>query len=52
MLQLLAASNHEIAQARTLAPATVKKHISNLLGKLDAHSRSHAVARARDLGLI
>jgi ATP/maltotriose-dependent transcriptional regulator MalT len=32
--------------------STVKKHASHILAKLDATSRTHAVARARELGLI
>jgi DNA-binding NarL/FixJ family response regulator len=31
---------------------TVKKHITNILGKLDVNNRTQAAARARELGLI
>jgi DNA-binding NarL/FixJ family response regulator len=31
---------------------TVKKHVSHLLGKLGASSRTEAVTRARQLALI
>jgi len=45
-------SNREAADALFLAPATVKKHLENIYGKLDVNKRTQAVARARDLGLI
>jgi LuxR family maltose regulon positive regulatory protein len=31
---------------------TVRTHMRHIYGKLDAHSRSEAVARARELGLL
>jgi two-component system, NarL family, response regulator DegU len=54
VLLLLAegASNREIAQKLFLAEGTVKNHVSNLLGKLHAANRTHAVRLARDQGLI
>ena len=54
VLPLLAAgrSTQEIAQELIIAIGTVKRHISNILGKLGAHSRLEAVARARDLQLL
>jgi LuxR family maltose regulon positive regulatory protein len=45
-------SNQEIAQELVLAVSTVKKHISNIYGKLGAGSRTQAVARARELGFL
>jgi len=35
-----------------ITPGTVKKHVSHFLGKAGAASRTEAVARARQLGLI
>jgi ATP/maltotriose-dependent transcriptional regulator MalT len=54
VLQLLAAgaSNQEIATALVLAPGTVKLHVSHILSKLGVHSRTRAILRARDLGLL
>jgi LuxR family maltose regulon positive regulatory protein len=45
-------SNQEIAADLSISLATVKKHVSNLLGKLGARSRTQAVARARDAALL
>jgi LuxR family maltose regulon positive regulatory protein len=45
-------SNKEIAQELIVAVSTVKRHISNIYGKLEAGSRTQAVARARALGLL
>ena len=54
MLQLIAAgkSNRRIASELFVSVGTVKTHLNNLYRKLDAHSRTQAVARARDLKLI
>jgi LuxR family maltose regulon positive regulatory protein len=54
VLRLLAAghSTQEIAQELIVAIGTVKRHVSNILGKLGVHSRLEAVARARDLQLL
>jgi ATP/maltotriose-dependent transcriptional regulator MalT len=54
VLQLLAsgASNQEIALALVLAPGTVKLHVSHILSKLGVNSRTRAILRARDLGLL
>jgi LuxR family maltose regulon positive regulatory protein len=45
-------ANRAIAVALTIEVGTVKRHIHSLLGKLDAPSRTAAVARARTLGLL
>jgi LuxR family transcriptional regulator, maltose regulon positive regulatory protein len=54
VLQLLAqgASNQDIAEALVITVDTVKRHVSNILGKLEANNRTQAVVRARSLGLL
>jgi LuxR family maltose regulon positive regulatory protein len=54
VLQLIAAgkSNRRIATELFVSVGTVKTHLNNLYRKLDSHSRTQAVARARELGLI
>jgi len=54
VLQLIAAgkTNRQIASELFVGVGTVKTHLNNLYRKLDAHSRTQAVARARDLDLI
>jgi len=42
------ASNQEIATQLVISLATVKKHVSNVLGKLGVESRIQAVARTRE----
>ncbi|OZG73493.1 hypothetical protein BTA51_10785 [Hahella sp. CCB-MM4] len=44
--------NKKIASKLSLAPATIKAHIRNIYGKIDATSRTDALAKARQLGLI
>jgi predicted ATPase/DNA-binding CsgD family transcriptional regulator len=54
VLALLAAghSNADIARELVVTVGTVKKHVHNLSGKLQAGSRTQAIARARALGLL
>ncbi len=54
VLRLLAAgsSNQEIAQALMIELSTVKKHVSNLLSKLGATSRTQAIVQARTRSLL
>jgi LuxR family transcriptional regulator, maltose regulon positive regulatory protein len=54
VLALLAdgCSNQEIAERLIVSLSTVKKHTSNILAKLEASSRTQAVAHARRQGLI
>jgi DNA-binding CsgD family transcriptional regulator len=54
VLELVATgrSNREIAAALFISAKTVSVHISNVLGKLDAGSRTEAVAIARRRGLL
>jgi LuxR family maltose regulon positive regulatory protein len=54
VLELLARkySNKEIAQAMSVGEQTVKWHLKNLFGKLEAGSRRHVVRRAQLLGLL
>lgn len=54
VLTLLAAgmSNRAIAGRLFVAPSTVKTHIHSMYRKLDARSRTQALARARELELL
>ena len=45
-------SNREIAQELFITAGTVKRHVHNIYRKLEVRSRTQAVARARDLGLV
>jgi LuxR family maltose regulon positive regulatory protein len=45
-------TNREIANKLVLSLNTVKTHIKNIHGKLDARNRTEAAARARELGLL
>jgi LuxR family maltose regulon positive regulatory protein len=54
VLRLIAAglSNREIAGKLVITPGTAKWHTNNIYGKLGVHSRTQAVARAAELGLL
>jgi len=54
VLRLIASgkSNRRIASELFVSVGTVKTHINNLYRKLDAHSRTQALARARELKLL
>ncbi|HJT54902.1 MAG TPA: CheR family methyltransferase [Ktedonobacteraceae bacterium] len=45
-------SNKEIAQKMVITVGTVKRHTGNIYTKLEVHSRTAAVARARSLKLL
>lgn len=48
----MAMSNGQIATRLSLTEPTVKRHLSNIFGRLGAVSRIDAVNKARELGLI
>jgi LuxR family maltose regulon positive regulatory protein len=54
VLQLIAEglTNPEIATRLFLSLHTVKTHTRNIYGKLDAHNRMEAVAKARAFGVL
>lgn len=54
VLGLLAegASNQEIAQVLVVGLSTAKKHVSQILSKLEVQNRTQAIARARQDGLL
>jgi DNA-binding NarL/FixJ family response regulator len=54
VLRLVAAglANRAIGQRLFITEKTVKKHLSNILGKLGATNRTQAVDQARRLGLV
>ena len=54
ILRLIAAgnANKQIADQLSIAEATVKSHVVNLLSKLGANDRAHAVALGLMRGII
>jgi DNA-binding NarL/FixJ family response regulator len=54
VLQRLAAgqSNKEIASELDISPNTIKTHVGQLFDKLGAKSRTDAIKRARELGIV
>jgi len=54
VLELMSAgrSNQEIAETLFVSISTVKTHVSNVLGKLEANRRTEAIARAKQLRII
>jgi LuxR family maltose regulon positive regulatory protein len=54
VLRLIAAglSTQAVARHLVVAPSTIQTHLKHLYNKLDVHSRTQAVARARALGLL
>jgi ATP/maltotriose-dependent transcriptional regulator MalT len=54
VLHLVAAglSNQQIARRLVVTPGTVKKHLEHIYTKLDVHSRTAALAKARSLNLL
>ncbi len=48
----LGLSNKEIAEKLFLSESTIKTHVSNLLVKLNAKRRTHAIQIAQELGII
>ena len=45
-------SNAAIAERLIISVGTVKRHIINMYGKLDVHTRTEAVAKGRELGIL
>ena len=45
-------TDRQIATSLVIASETVHKHLKNIYGKLDVHSRTEALARAHKLGLL
>ena len=44
--------NAEIATALSMSPGTARWHVGNILSKLGATNRTHALVRVQELGLV
>jgi LuxR family maltose regulon positive regulatory protein len=51
-LMATGASNQQVADRMVVAVSTVKTHVNGIFRKLDATSRTEAIAHARELGLL
>ncbi len=51
-LMAIGLSHHEIADELYLSINTVKWHTTHIYGKLGVHRRAHAVARAKEMGIL
>lgn len=45
-------TNREVARSLTVSPATVKRHVENILGKMGVVDRTEAAVRAIQFGLL
>lgn len=45
-------SRHQIGETLFISPATVHTHTKNIYNKLEAHNRTQAINRAKDIGLL
>lgn len=45
-------SNQEISDTLYISPSTIKNHVQNIIQKLNANNRQHAVAKALQQGII
>jgi LuxR family maltose regulon positive regulatory protein len=54
VLRFIAAGlpNKKITEQLYISLSTVKTHLRNIYGKLGVHSRTEAVAKAKDLGVL
>jgi LuxR family maltose regulon positive regulatory protein len=54
VLRFIAAGlpNKKVTEQLFISMSTVKTHLRNIYGKLDVHSRTEAVAKAKELGIL